>query len=585
MNRIQHHRGPDEGGVFRNKGSNVALGSRRLSIIDLAEGHQPMSTKDGRFTIVFNGEIFNAPELRKAYEAQGVEFFTDHSDTEVVLQGYAFEQEKVLNRLNGMFAFAIYDRDTSTLFCSRDHMGIKPFYYMHANGRFVFASELKSILALPCVARDINFQSLWHFMSLMYVPGEDTIVKGIKRLPGGTSLTFRCSDGLLAMNKWFTPRFSHMKIHDLREIVPRLREGLFAAVKRWTLADVPMACSLSGGLDSSAIVGVLAKQGIQAKTFSLGFTGEGEEQWNELPRARLVADKWNTDHHELVMDPKSLITDLVSMVWHLDEPYAGGLPSWAVFQFMAKEVKVGLTGSGGDEIFGNYGKWNGLEGNRFMRFIWRPREITRDDFRKKFFERFYYFPDNEKRKHFAFDIFPENTSDFLFQYFENSPSANIRDSVAFTDISTQLPEEFLMMTDRFSMAHSLEARTPYLDREFLELAFSIDSKIRTKPRNLKYLLREVVREFLPDELVYAKKKGFVIPIKLWLAQDLKPLVAFLLSPARLKQQGIFKHDFYRQFEHDVSKIWAATMFQLWHILFIEQKAVDKPSFTWKDIIA
>lgn len=583
MNDIQAHRGPDGEGIFRSREDDVAIANRRLAIIDLSTGQQPMTTQDGRFTIVFNGEIFNAPELRLQLEKEGVEFMTDHSDTEVVLQGYVRQGKSFVKKLDGMFAFAIYDQERSTLCLARDHAGIKPLYYFYRNGRFAFASELKSLLKLPFIKREINSQSLWHYVSLKYIPGEETILENIKRLPPAHTLTYDLQKQTIQQDFFWKPVFGQGSMRSLSEWVKILREELEASVLRWTLSDVTIACSLSGGLDSSSIVGLLAKSGQKLKTFSLGFSGEEEAYWNELPRAKQVAHMWNTDHHELVMDPEKLLDDLISMVWHLDEPYAGGLPSWMIFQFMAKEVKVGLTGVGGDEMFGNYGKWRG-------NFPWFGF-----DFEKDFFEKFYYLSD--KKKNITMSLSPGNqmqsTSHFLKTYFDAADAATIRDRVAATDILTQLPEEFLMMTDRFSMAHSLEARTPFLDKKFMELALSVPSKIRTKRFDLKYLLRRVVADVLPRELLHARKKGFVLPLPLWLRGKLRPLVMYFLNRDYLKKQEIFQPEVYERyvvphlegradFHH---QIWIFLMFQIWHHVFMKGNSVDKPTYGWKDIIS
>jgi asparagine synthase (glutamine-hydrolysing) len=346
---------------------------------------------------------------------------------------------------------------------------------------------------------------------------------------------------------------------------------------------------LSGGLDSSSIVGCLAESGVTPHTFSVGFTGAGEADWNELPQARAVARKWGTRHEELVLDPASLLDDLVAMVWHLDEPYGGGLPSWLVFKMMAREVKVGMTGTGGDELFGNYGKWRPLEGNALRRLV-GPPAIDAARFRSAFFERFYYLSDAEKRAQLVADgVAAPTTSELLFAHYHEA-EGTIRDRVAITDIETQLAEEFLMMTDRFSMAHSLEARTPFLDAEFAELALSVPSGQRTSRGDLKGLLRRAVAPLLPPEVLSAPKRGFVIPLKLWLRQQLRPLAERLLAPQRLAAQGLFKPDFYAAFvrphldgsaDH-TSRVWAAIMFQLWHLLYIERDGV--PDFTLADLV-
>jgi asparagine synthase (glutamine-hydrolysing) len=577
MNALLVHRGPDDAGVFRDRERRLALAMRRLSIIDLAGGHQPMSTPDGRFTIVYNGELYNAPALRAELEARGVRFATDHSDTEVLLQLYTTAGEAMLARLNGMFAFVVYDRDRRLLFCARDHMGIKPFYYASQGGRFAFASELKALAAAPFLERRLDRASLFHYASLMYVPGEATILDGVRRLPAGHSLTYRLDDGALRIDRWYRPAIRPNA--DLaRDPKPVLRAALAQAVRRWMLSDVPVACSLSGGLDSSAIVGLLASNDDKVKTYSVGFSGAGEAQWNELPLARLVAEKWGTEHHELVLEPEALLEDLPAMVWALDEPYGGGLPSWLVFKFMRREVKVGLTGTGGDELFGSYGKWRELEGGPLAR-AFGPRAVDTDRFRREFFERYYYFPDADKRRILFQDgaAGAGDTSALLYRHYEAADAATIRDRVAATDLATQLPEEFLMMTDRFSMAHSVEARTPFLDRELVELVLSVPAHVRTRRNDLKYLLRETVADLLPPALLSAPKRGFVIPLKLWLRQRLRPLVERLLAPERLARQGIFRPEFHRAFvaphldgtaDH-TNKVWAALMFQLWHELYIE----------------
>lgn len=552
-----------------------------------------MTTANGGFTIVFNGEIYNAPALRSALEKEGAQFQTDHSDTEVVLQMYVKHGHDMLNKLNGMFAFTIYDRIKGLLFCARDRLGIKPFYYVQTQGRFAFASELKSLLCLPFIERKVNRISLSHYMSLMYVPGEHTIIEGVKRLPAGHSLIYRLKDRVINITRWWMPAFASDGVHSEGELVDKIREDFQQAVRRWTLSDVPLGCSLSGGLDSSSIVGSLAQSGQKVKTYSLGFIGAKETQWNELPLARQVARKWGTEHHELVLSEDSLLEDLLLMVWHLDEPYGGGLPSWTVFKFMSQDVKVGVTGTGGDELFGNYGKWRPVEGSLMRRLL--SKRVTPEHFEKTFFDRFYYLTEQEKRRIVFGDWSNRvvSTSDLLWRYYSDSPAECIRDKIAHVDFCTQLPEEFLMMTDRFSMAHSLEARTPFLDHEFLELVLSIPSNIRTSRRDLKGLLRRSLAPLLPAEILDAPKKGFVIPLTLWLRGRLRPLVERTLSPAALKRQEIFKPEFYATFvkphlegraDH-TNRVWAALMFQLWHHLYIDAEEVTKPSYGWEDIAA
>jgi asparagine synthase (glutamine-hydrolysing) len=583
MNEAIHHRGPDDQGVFR--GCGVSLAMRRLAIIDIVGGHQPMVTDDGRYVLVYNGEIYNARDLRRELEKEGVRFSTDHSDTEVLLHLLVRRGEGALSALNGMFAFALYDRQARTLFCARDRLGIKPFYYACEGGRLAFASELKSLLELPFIERRPDLQSLFHYFSLMYVPGEATAIAHVSRLAPGHWLRYKLGASHVETGAWWTPVLSGGPRQSRRDLVHSVRESIGEAVERWSVADVPIGCSLSGGLDSSAIVGLLAQKGHHLKTYSVGFRGEGESAWDELDLARLVARKWNTEHREIVLDPGALLDDLAEMVWHLDEPYGGGLPSWSVFKAMGPEVKVAMTGTGGDELFGNYHKFRTLEGR------WRGllpgmgrREVSHDLFRQHFFEQYYYASDDSKRRDILSDSFKEttNTVDLLWAHF-SSGTDGIRDRVVRTDIATQLPEEFLMMTDRFSMAHSVEARTPLLDHVLMERVYAIPADLRLDARQYKGLLREAVVDLLPSELLSAPKKGFVIPLGLWLRGRLRPLMERLLDPKRLQEQGLVRADFAARFaqphmagrEDHTAVLWAMLMFQLWWELFIQRRPRDE----------
>jgi asparagine synthase (glutamine-hydrolysing) len=579
MNNCIVRRGPDDSGIHRDREANLAIAIRRLAIMDLAGGHQPMVTPDGRYAIVYNGEVYNAAALRAGLEARGVRFQTDHSDTEAVLQLLIHDGVDALPRLSGMFAFAFYDRDKGRVICARDRFGIKPLYYAQAGGRLALASEMKALLALPFIPREVNRAALFHYMSLMYLPETDSILTGIKRLPAGCAMTYDIRAGDLRIQRFWQPQFTPDESVPEREWPERLLASFREAVGRWHLADVPVGASLSGGLDSSGIVGALAQAGVRMKTYSVGFTGEGEKSWNELPRARLVAQHWSSDHHEIELTPDALLQDLVQMVWALDEPYGGGLPSWSVFQFMARDVKVGHTGTGGDELFGNYGKWDGLERNWIGRDL--DHAVDQDRFRTRFFERYYYFSDSDKRAVMTgMDDCPD-TSSLLYGRFAGS-NGPVRDRAAITDITTQLAEEFLPMTDRFSMAHSLEARTPFLDNDFAALAMSVPARLRTHPRDLKGLLRRTLSPVLVPEVEKLPKMGFVIPLKLWLRGRLRPHVEMLLAPQRLAAQGYFSPDFYARYvrphiqgqaDH-TNKVWAALMFQLWHMVFIERGTPD-----------
>jgi asparagine synthase (glutamine-hydrolysing) len=575
------HRGPDGAGVHRR--GDVQLVARRLAILDLAGGAQPMSR--GPLTIVFNGEIYNSPQLRGELERDGVAFGSDHSDTEVVLALYEREGAACLDRLNGMFAFAVDDPVRGVVFGARDRLGIKPLYYAEPTAGLAFASELRTLLHAPGIGRELDQESLFHYLSLRFVPGERSILRGVRRLPPGCTFTYDLAARRLAVDRWWTPRFELDPGPSRDEWRLRLREELERAVERWTLSDVPTACSLSGGLDSSAVTALVARLGGDVRTHTLGFTSAEDAALDELPLARALAERYGTEHHEHVVDARELLDDLLTMVWALDEPYGGGLPSWYVFRAIAEDVKVALTGSGGDELFGNYRRFVPFEQGRLAR-------VRRDRVRRYYFEPTYYLTDQEKRR-LLVDPPSASTAGLLRGRYEESGSRSARDSVLFLDATTQLPDEFLLMTDRFSMAHSLEARTPFLDHELVALVTSIPPELRTSARDPKGLLRDAVADLLPPGHLQAPKRGFVLPLARWLRGELRPLAERLLADDHLRRQGIFRPglaDRYLRPHLDASRdeserLWPLLMFQLWHLLYVEEGLTEPPSFSWQDVEA
>jgi asparagine synthase (glutamine-hydrolysing) len=636
MNATVAHRGPDDSGEYCDEKAGVALAMRRLKILDLSGGRQPMCNEDGSLWIVYNGEIYNSPELRRELSDRGHVFSTDHSDTEVLLHLYEEKQENMLESLNGMFAFVLFDKGRQRLFGARDRIGIKPLYYLKRPDCFVFGSELKSFLGLPFFEREIDQNSLSHYMSLLYIPGDVSILKGVHRLRPGHWFEYDIPKSRLKIEKYWNLTANRREARSEEEWCEDIRNALSRSVQQRMLSDVPVGISLSGGIDSSALVGLLADSGrTDIKTYSLGFTGLGEEDWDELPIARQVANRYGTEHHELILDPDTLLNDLIPMVWYLDEPYGGGLPSWFVFRFMSEEVKVGLTGTGGDELFGGYGKYlalgaRGLErrisvrkdrvdkGRHFLSRLkgksdllfgggptsglhderqWVLNGIGRREFDARwnhFYAKYYYLSDARKDRYVlqtSTDGVP-NTQGMLREIFEESTDPDVRNAMAYVDFNTQLPDEFLFFTDRLSMAHSLEARVPFLDHTLVEAAFGIPPSIRMRAHDLKCLLKKAVGDLLPREVLGARKRGFVIPIPLWLRGTLRPLVERLLSPERLGKQGIFRADFYHRFVHPHLEgkadfgiqVWAALMFQLWYTVFIDGDPTQRPTYSWRDII-
>jgi asparagine synthase (glutamine-hydrolysing) len=582
MNSKQRHRGPDDGGAYFDERDLVSLAMRRLSILDIAGGHQPMLSEDKQLCVVFNGEILNAPELRRRLERDGARFVTDHSDTEVLLHLYAREGERMLESLNGMFGFVIHDRRRRILFGARDHFGIKPLYYSLNAGRFAFASELKTLELLPDFDSELCPEALSHYLSFQCVPSPLTIYRRTNKLPAAHSFVFDLTSGNLRTQRYWRPPAgdaSHGSIapHELASLV---RGGFEAAVGRWMLSDVPVACSLSGGIDSSVIVAMIAANSSHpVPTYTLGFDDAPEIDERQL--AQEVARRWKTDHHEIVLRSDELLSELAPMVVALDEPYAGGLPSWFVFRGMAADaVKVCMTGTGGDELFGNYGKWRSYESP------WRALRVTAGRVRRtagwlREYRRYpigsryaVYFNEAEKRSMLrseprSAEVVSERLIETLWQ--ESQP-ATVRDGVRLVDLQIQLPDEFLHMTDRFSMAHSIEARPPFLDRTFAEELMAIPAHLRIGGTHLKQVLIDAVADLLPPELLQARKKGFVLPMAAWLRGKLRLQVEKLLGEPYLRRQGIFDERITGRLvrphldgraDHS-SQIWTLLMFQLWH---------------------
>ena len=411
MNKLQIHRGPNNTDKFLNKDKNLGLMACRLSIIDIERGNQPMKSNDGRYTLIFNGAILNSPELRKEMEKKGINFFSKNSDTEVLLNLLILQGIKCLKILNGFFSFAFYDNKTKKLLCARDRFGIKPFYYLYNNKELLFASELKSILNSGYSSKDIDKQSLYHYLSLLWVPGPNTIIKDIKKLQPGHLLELDLSDNILQIIKWwdldFKPDYSVKK----SEWPKKILSALTNSVKRSTLSDVPLSCALSGGLDSQSITGILSSINKKPTTFTLSYEGNKSGDLNELNSSKIAAKYFETNHKEILLNSNDYFSELNKMVYHLDEPYGGGLPLWHVLKEAGKNYGVILTGLGGDELFGNYGRWSVLE--KFFFLIFKSKML----FKKLFFDRKYFFTDELKNKLIIREKENFNkTNDYLYNF-------------------------------------------------------------------------------------------------------------------------------------------------------------------------
>ena len=588
MNKVLIHRGPDDQGHYHDNSNGVALGMRRLSIIDLEHGQQPFSNEDGTIWVVCNGEIYNSPEIRQRLSRQGHVFRSRNSDVEVLVHLYEDHGVDLLHQLNGMFAFVLYDRKNQLLFGARDRLGIKPLYYSQNNNNFAFASEMKALLTLPWISRELDRQSLSDYFSFQFIPAPGSPFSDIAKLPAGHHFVFSLRDKKLDISPYWKLKIAPLKL-SRQEWIERVREELTDAVMRWTLSDVPIGVSLSGGIDSSALVGLLATSGFNhICTFSVGFEGEDVQRYNELALARSVAERWGTEHIECLVNPLSVIEDIEKMVYHLDEPYGGGLPSWYVYRMMAKHVKVCLTGTGGDELFGNYAKArhyqhrkrNALRG--ILKAILKHRSFaeTIDYFR--FPHAAYswmYFRDFHKRSVLFRDTGMLDglrpSEDIIEHIWLESKTQDIRDIIPLIDFPNQLAEEFLQVTDRFSMAHGIEARVPFLDHTLVETVMQIPANMRIGQTHPKQFLLDVVKDLIPEEIFHARKRGFVLPLREWTRKELRDVIETYLSPSYLNRQGIFSERLYHKivFPHlqraqdHTDFVWTLLMFQLWYAAF------------------
>ena len=599
------HRGPDSDGYYLE--DTVGLGMRRLRIIDLETGEQPIANEDGSLWIVLNGEIYNYVELRPELEARGHVFRT-RSDTETILHLYEDYGPKCLEHLNGMYAFAIWDRRRRELFIARDRLGIKPLFYAVQPGRrLIFGSEIKSLLQTD-ISREPDYLGLHDYLSLFYVPTPRSAFKEIHKLPPGHWLRCR-ADGTVQIERYWDVPFPTEGTGPRSERQPRaayveqIRHLLRESVRRQLRSDVPLGVFLSGGLDSTSVVAFMSELLDQpVRTFSIGFQ---EPSYNELPEARLVAQAFETEHHELVVEP-DLIDLIPKIVLHFDEPFAdySAIPTYLVSQMARQEVTVVLSGDGGDELFAGYQTHYAYRVARLYRLL--PRllrdrviaplvkrlptstdRISFDFMAKRFvtgahlpFERGHYWwkvilNEDEKRGLYAADLFHQvqrDSYEVFAPYFDAVRGAHPLNQLLYVDTHTFLLDDGLVKVDRMSMAHSLEVRVPLLDHELVEYLAQVPPTLKSSGLNTKSLLRDVVRPLLPPTIVKGKKKGFTPPLPVWLKNDLRDFVQDTLSSARIRDMGLLRPEAVSQIldDHFAGRrdnnrpIWTLLCFVLWH---------------------
>lgn len=607
LNARLKHRGPDDAGFYIDEEANVGLAMRRLSIIDLETGHQPISNEDETIWIVLNGQIYNHPELRNRLENDGHRFSTK-SDTEAILHAYEQYGDDCVHHLNGMFSFAIWDSRKRRLLIARDRFGIKPMYYYLSSDLFVFGSELKALLAHPQTPRLIDLNAVDHFLTLEYIPAPLTILKGVRKLPAGHRLIME--NGRVTTEQYWDIPFSPIDL-DEDTISETLDDLLRDAVKIRLVSDVPLGAFLSGGIDSSTIVYYMSEiSHTPVQTFSIGF---GDPTYNELPYAHLVSAKFKTKHHAEYLEPNipQLVEDIGGC---LDEPLGDFsiFSTYLVSKVASQVVKVCLSGDGGDEIFGGYDTYvaQALD-QRYYRHLpgWLRQKFAPKllnafpptsakkglvNKAKRFVEgttyprslqhaRWMMFMSDEQKEQLyqpemSAALDGDNPHTTLHGFFHKAADLDALTQQQYVDIKTYLAENILTKVDRMSMAASLEARVPLLDYRIVEFVLNLPSRYLFDQHGTKKILRKIMTDRLPKAVIDKKKEGFSVPVKRWLCHELHPLMHDLLSADALRRRGYFDPDCVTRWitEHTHNRVnhshrlWALMILELWHQQFLDQ---------------
>lgn len=570
MSNSLSHRGPDGEGIFINQGSmgkgQVALGHRRLSIIDLKTGNQPMFNEDKSIVIVYNGEIYNFNELKKDLIKRGHRFKTK-SDTEVILHQYEEDGWECAKRFNGIFAFSLWDNKTQTLLLARDRIGIKPLYYFYDNERFIFASEIRAILKALAERPEIDHSSLFRYLILQYIPAPNTLYKNIyKLLPATVMLVNRKRIEVKQYWDVKEAKGEGLKANDEEKICERLLKTIDESVTNQLISDVPLGAFLSGGIDSSTIVALMSKRMKEpVKTFSVGFD-TADPYYNELNYARIASSYFRTDHHEIIVRPQDVVNLFPVIARHLDDPIndPAVLPTYMVSMLAKEHVKVVLSGEGADELFGGYLRYS-LD--RIARYYLLIPRLIRDGLIKPFIDDII---DNQRifqglnalsepewsaryikwvsvsdkdslRVLLGNPVFIEEEWGRLKGFYDNiwTGYGDGLNSILYADIKTWLADDLLTKVDRMSMAHGLEARVPYLDNRMVDFALSIPSWLKIKGFKRKYIFKKAVSKILPDKIVRRSKRGFALPISHWFRNELKGFVLERLTDKSIQRMGCF----------------------------------------------
>jgi len=612
MSDVISHRGPDGDGVFVD--GNIGLGHRRLSIVDVAHGAQPMFNADRSCVIVYNGEVYNHADYREQLSADGYQF-QNRSDTETILHLYDKYGRDCVDYLRGMFAFAIWDKRKKELFIARDRFGVKPLYYVHdGEGNLFFGSEIKTLLEACAVKAQINFNALPDQFANHGTSGDETLFAGVKRLLPGHTLIW--NDGRIDISEFWDLSFEPK--HDTRtdaEYIDEWREMFRRSVELRLMADVPLGMFLSGGIDSSAIAAMMSRMASDPiKTFSVGFR---EREANELEYSRLVSQKFGTDHHEVIITPTQFFEELPNLVWHEDEPigFIASVPLYFVSKLAQKHVKVVLTGEGADEMMAGYGRYEKTlrllnYGEKYESFApsfirgavrggvaTLPSALNRKlnrtflsreaDIESLFFDNFGVFP-----KSMQAGLFSRSTQERIDHrnpytrqkaWLDKCDADDMLDKLLYADTKTYL-HELLMKQDQMSMAASIESRVPFLDHKLAEFTARMPREMKLRGRTTKWILREAMKGILPDEILNRPKMGFPVPVGNWFRGEFKHIVDEFVLSERSIGRGIFDCDFVRSLvrEHNAGvnhdeRIWALVNFEIWQRRFIDRETSDTPT--------
>ena len=598
------HRGPDDEGVYAR--GPIGLGMRRLSIIDLSGGKQPIHNEDQTIWIVFNGEIYNFPELRRELEARGHRFYT-HSDTEVIVHLYEESGGDCVKKLRGMFAIALYDERQGTLLLARDRLGKKPLHYAIHEGRLYFGSEIKTILSVQPALAETDPDGLLQYFYFGYIPDPLTIFRNIHKLPAGHLAEFRNGE-IKVREYWDLPEYgTHPPISE-EECLEQLERRLQEAVRIRLISDVPLGALLSGGVDSSIVVALMARESAKpVQTFSIGFK---EEKFNESEYARQVAERFGTDHHELLLDP-DLEETLTYLSGMLEEPFGDSsmLPTYYVCRMARQQVTVALSGDGGDDLFAGYDRYlTAMERRKFDSLPRWAGSIYRERIhsliptgtygknlawnaslneRDRYLDAMSFFPALHRERHlFTSDFLhaAENLPDPLSQwqrFYDNAPAKDRLSRLLYLDTKTYLNGDILAKVDRMSMATSLEVRVPMLDHQFVEWVTSLPVEWKFRSGARKHILKKLAeRVGIPSEVIHRRKQGFQLPLVEWMRDEQKARFWNILLEPRTLQRGYFKSSAVKTLidEHVQGRrnrsglLWRMLVLEMWHRNFMESRS-------------